>query len=88
MKTANKNCGKHVDNLEPFEGSNLFSVNLNGVYVVYSYGGHFPLYIHKNGKWYGNNTKYSVTTGKHRSHAMPSCDDITWLDTRGMRDLL
>ena len=50
------------------------------LYVVYSYGEHFPmfLYDHTPGiqAWAYNTDKYSVTTSRHFSHAHPQCDAV------------
>ena len=85
MKIKHSQVESHVVSLEPFESNNLFGVSYpnHGLYVVYSYGTHYPLYIHDQGQWYGNDTYYSQTTGRHRSIARPS-KDIIWLDTSGM----
>lgn len=52
-------------------------------YVVYSYGLHFPMYIYDNAtqRWYGNESKYSVTTTRHQMLArrnLPT-DGIQWM---------
>lgn len=41
------------------------------VYAVFSYGHHFPLYVYRNGTWYGNKDKYSPTTSKQAGQARP-----------------
>lgn len=46
VRTTNYKCRENVKNLDVFEASNIFSEWSNGVYVVYSYGRHFPMYIH------------------------------------------
>ena len=50
MKVANKNASEYVNKCEIFEGSNTFSefkVQYDDkLYVVYSYGYHFPMYIY------------------------------------------
>lgn len=46
------------------------------LYVVYSYGEHWPLFAWDNGAWYENEDKYSPTTSKHRTQAHPHCDTI------------
>lgn len=83
---------EYVQNLKPFHNSNKqlygqwnrFTVHDDGPrYVVYSYGAHWPLYIHCNGKWYGNAGKTSRTTTKHASQTHP-LQDVIWLTTRDM----
>jgi len=72
MRVSNKNCRRFVEKCKPFKGSNLFGeYSREGVYVVYSYGYHFPIYAFLNGSWYGNSQKYSVSTSKHQSQARP-----------------
>ena len=58
---------------------------LHRLYVVYSYGTHFPIYIFdpKAECWYGNKDKYSPTTSRHQSATMPF-SDIVWLDRNDM----
>jgi hypothetical protein len=43
------------------------------MYVVYSYGEHWPLFIYHylTDTWFENSDKRSVTTSKHRSQAHP-----------------
>ena len=47
------------------------------LYVVYSYGEHFPLFLWEGdftgGAWAINTDKYSVTTSRHFSQAHPQC---------------
>ena len=58
-----------------FEGQDL--------YVVYSYGEHFPIYVYdyQSEMWFGNDDKYSPTTSRHQTMAEPEVDDIQWLNT-------
>jgi hypothetical protein len=88
MKVANKNARQYVDELKEFEGSNTFAENKvafdeTGLYVVYSYGYHFPMYIYdyQAGIWIGSRDKYSVSTTKHQSQCRPSEKIHCWLDT-------
>lgn len=54
------------------------------MYVVYSYGEHFPLFIFVEGQgWFENGDSYSRTTSKHNSHAHPSVPTKK-LNTDGM----
>jgi hypothetical protein len=81
-RVANRDARWYVTHLRPFTGSNIDAVwrknNLTGdrMYVVTSYGAHFPLFIWENGVWYENVDKYSVTTSKHRSQTHPHCETI------------
>jgi hypothetical protein len=91
-RIANKAARSMVQNLTPFEGSNLFArFNTNADeewYVVYSYGEHHPLFIHANGAWFENEDRVSPTTSKHRtqSHPLPKSPTVL-LSTAWMRAL-
>jgi len=79
VKTSNIKCRQFVQSRQPFTANNLFAVhlpaqpdlNLTERYVVYSYGTHFPLFVHQSGVWFENQDRYSVTTSKHRSQSHP-----------------
>jgi hypothetical protein len=90
MKIANKAARSMVENLRPFEGSNLFARwegnDSEQWYVVYSYGEHFPMYINAQGAWFENEDKYSPTTSKHKSQARPSSNTFL-LTTEYMKRL-
>lgn len=59
------------------------------VYVVYSYGKHFPMYANIAGQWYGNRDKYSPTTSKQQSQTRPSySNNMVWVDTDALRVLI
>lgn len=75
---ANRDSCKYVNKREPFIGSNLFAErNTNttkDLYVVYSYGYHFPIYIYDFGvrQWFGNEDYYSGSTSKHKAQSRPT----------------
>ena len=64
---------EYVQNLKPFHNSNkqLYAQWEGDLYVVYSYGRHWPLYINWKGVWFRNKDKYGPTTSKHSSQANP-----------------
>jgi len=72
---------KHVQDKVEFDSTtgNLFSCIYSYAnkssqrYVVFSYGGHWPLFIYDYGtqRWFENDDRYSKTTSKHRSKAHP-----------------
>ena len=66
--------------LEPEYASEMF--------VVYSYGPHFPMYAYDKalGVWVGNKDRFSNTTSRHQSHAHPGTVNH-WLSTDSMREL-
>ena len=71
MKVANKNARRYVEQRQIFQGSNCFSEQRGSAYIVFSYGYHWPMFIFRDGKWYENGSKYSVTTSKHHSQLRP-----------------
>ena len=92
MRVANKDARKYVNELEEFKGSynkyadaSIFAENSDNknLYVVYSYGYHFPMYIYDRqaGIWIGNKYKETVTTSKHQSQCRPSAEIKCWLYT-------
>lgn len=75
-KVSNFACRPLVINRSEFKANNIFAENKNGIYTVYSYGYHWPLFAFINGQWYENSDKYSVTTTKHRNNVHPFEDTI------------
>jgi hypothetical protein len=95
MKVANKNARQYVDGLKEFEGSNIFaehtatlSPSKKNLYVVYSYGYHFPMYIYdiQAGMWIGNEDSYSMSTSRQQSQCRPSEGIECWLPTNEMKE--
>lgn len=75
-RISNREAREYTENMIPFKANNLEGKTLsNGDYVVLSYG-YYPIwwYCKAEGKWYGNSTKYSVTTSKQMSQSRPSYD--------------
>lgn len=76
IRTSNQKARQYVTQRIPFKGSNTFGEWDHGVYIVYSYGYHFPIFAWCGG-WFINNSRYSRTTSKHQSQLFP-------LPTKGM----
>ena len=73
LKTSNKNARNIVENKCEFQGANPFGVwESKDVYVVYSYGKHFPMYACINGEWFETMEKYSVSTSKQQNQLRPA----------------
>lgn len=69
-----RTCRPYVEKKIPFQNSNgqLFGRwETPLMYVVYSYGPHWPLFVWDGFDWYENEDKYSPTTSKHRTQAHP-----------------
>lgn len=74
-KTTNTSAWEYSTALMPFKGSNLEGIwddNSKGewYYVVTSYNW-YPIYLHKDGKWFGVDTNYSSSTSKQISNSRP-----------------
>ena len=69
---------------QPFRANSCFAEQ-GSVYVVYSYGYHYPMFIY-NGQWYENEDRYSATTERHKRSLRPA--DTTKVPTAVMKQLL
>lgn len=83
----NTDAHRYVTSRVEFVGSNLFAEDVRKdeqavMYVVYSYGYHFPMYAfdYTINEWLGNQDKYSPTTSRHQSRTRPNRVD-QWYDT-------
>jgi len=83
-KISNAKAREFVQVRAPFVGSNTFAEVISGIYVVFSYGYHFPLFACVNGKWYENGDKYSPSTSKQKSQLHPLCETEV-LDTNSIK---
>lgn len=70
-RIANRDASSYVRRRQEFKGSNLFGAHIGDRYVVYSYGAHWPMFIHVDGTWFENQDKYSRTTSKQKGQAHP-----------------
>lgn len=82
-KISNKEIRAKVEIMEEFDNKNssCYGRRLEkaGLYVVYSYGEHWPLFVYdwRVNQWYENTDKYSATvkysntTSRHASHSRP-----------------
>lgn len=91
-RVNNRDMWREVSNCNTFENNNetAWGQMEGNLYVVYSYGSHFPMYIfdYKTYQWYGNDDKYSSTTSRHQSYARPRGVEITYFDTAMMRAIV
>ena len=86
VKTANVRGRDLVMAKRTFKGSNTSGEYINGVYVVKSYGW-YPIFVNKQGKWYENSERYSISTSKQMSQLRPMGVEITKLGTSELRNL-
>ena len=82
-KYADKDASIFAQNEPAFDAVNGQLIGKCWLYVVYSYGFHFPMYIYDRqaGIWIGSKDKHSVSTTRHQSHCRPSAEIKCWLDT-------
>lgn len=59
------------------------------IYVVFSYGSHFPMYIYvpELEVWFANADRYSVTTSRHQSQCHPGGNPVP-LSCEAMRGVV
>jgi len=73
-RCSNAEMASFVRRAEPFNNAkgSCYGRLLGAIYVVFSYGEHFPIYIQDElGRWWGNMDKYSTTTTRHQRCANP-----------------
>ena len=86
-RISNKNSSEYVYNQVEFKANNVFSEKCDNIYIVYSYGHHFPMYVNYCNKWYENSDKYSVSTSKQQSQSRPNAK-TKLLKTNKMKELI
>ena len=96
-RTSNKNAYSLVMAKEKFTASNLFGEWVtcwndgvhNELFVVYSYGYHFPMWIWDENvkEWVGNSDKYSRSTTRQQSQTKPA-NVSAWYSTEQMKRLV
>jgi len=91
MIITNRQVGFHVVNQDEFKTKNgaLYAQKTaNGVYVVYSYGPHFPIVAcirgtwfanieRFRGTWFANSERYAVATTRHQIAARACLHETT-----------
>lgn len=89
MRIANQDGREYVKRRQIFRGSHTFSEEKNGVYAVYSYGYHFPMYAWIKGVWFANKDKYSQSTSRQQSQMRPwSVPELIYLNTKELQNLI
>jgi hypothetical protein len=82
IKVANRSAKWYVTELQEFKGNNTFAVwESDKIYVVYSFGDHWILYIYvkEDNAWLGCDEKASISTNKHRTQLHPNAEINEWL---------
>lgn len=70
IRTSNISGRDLVISRIPFKGSNTHGEYINNNYVVFSYKW-YPVFLFKDGQWFENENKYSVSTAKQMSQLRP-----------------
>jgi hypothetical protein len=96
-RISNRDAHAYAAKRKLFKGSNIFSeIRTSGagtaLYVVYSYGEHFPMFIAETTEvgqtaWYENESGYSRTTAKHKTQARPRNVQLTHMEHEAMRKI-
>ena len=91
-RIANADMGRYVSHRQPFITNNktAFGEYDGDLYIVYSYGKHFPMYVFDRNThmWFGNSDKYSRTTSSHQTKAHPRQNIDVWLDTGKLQQFI
>lgn len=84
-RLANRDVRSKVEKRQLFSNTNqtIYAKRKDDLYVVYSYGDHFPLYVYDAivSQWFGNDTKSTPTTQRHKTLTRPDNVEITWAST-------
>lgn len=81
-KISTRSCRPYVKACEEFDchgalyARNVTALDGCRMYVVFSYGDHWPLFVNHDGVWYENSSSRSRTTSCHRSKAHPHTETI------------
>ena len=89
-RTNNKYADDFVNKKEPFTASNTFGEWVKDLYVVYSYGHHFPMFVYDQtvDTWFENITKSTRSTNKQRGQLRPN-DSVGYkLETDELKQLI
>lgn len=70
LKSSNRKGRELVQNKIPFKGSNTHAKYEGKVYVVYSYNW-YPIFAFKDGQWFENENRYSMSTAKQMGQLRP-----------------
>ena len=88
IRTSNTRARDVVTNKIPFKGSNTHGEYRNGSYVVFSYDW-YPIFVYKDGQWFENEQKYSVSTSKQTSQLRPAAQrDIIYASKDKLWDII
>ena len=87
MRTANNSARDLVQSRVPFKGNNTDGKYENGSFVVSSYNW-YPIFVYKDGQWFENKDKYSVSTSKQTSQLRPFREDIIMVGTDTLRKII
>jgi hypothetical protein len=89
-------CAELVRKKEPFTFNNMYgqlrnehmigSLSAPPTYTVYSYGGHYPMYVYdyEACQWYGNADKSTATTERHKNLVRPY-SVAQWVDNNTLQ---
>ena len=91
VRLANTELRGPIKRREMFQtnSGSVFPRRTGSLYVVYSYGTHFPMWVYDGriAQWFGNSDRYSVTTSKHQTQTRPNVT-MTMCDTRTLKQII
>jgi len=90
-KLANNQMRDAVNKRQRFTNTNdtVYSINGSNLYVVYSYTHKYPMYLYdyETKTWFGNETKSSRTTERHKTQTRPD-GYIDWCSTSYLQSII
>ena len=89
-RTTNKYADDFTTKREPFTASNTWGEWVKDLYVVYSYGRHFPMFVWDGTvqAWFENTDKYSRSTSKQQGQLRPNAHVEYKLETDELKGLV
>jgi hypothetical protein len=93
MRIPNSTARRYVQEREEFTGSNVEAYDTSSttgtdLYIVQSYGDHFPMFVAEEHdgvvRWYGNADTWGPTTSKHQQQCRQYDVKHTWFGTDDM----
>lgn len=81
-RLANNELRGPIKRREMFKtnSGSVFPRRVGDLYVVYSYGDHFPMWVYDGhiNQWFGNEDRWSRTTSKQQSQTRPDVEMTMW----------
>ena len=89
MARSHRDCANLIRRCVPFKAGNVYAEHVNGLYVVYSYGGHYPMAVLSERGWMVNDGDYSRSTNNQtRKTEVKSLPGVELADSGVLRAII